>query len=172
MRTTFLAIGLISSVLLQASTTTTDLQNMYKGKSTCIPELRSPAERYGIRLDRTQNAYLTAYRLKDANFLAIVQFNATDDKCGVIRDVVQSKDLRSSFVWNCVDPNEPRDVVVGTWSGQHKRLSGPALESWKVDLKQLTFQSISGHVSCRAGSYAGADSGDGLSDWAKKRTAK
>jgi len=150
-----------------------NLQQKYVGKSKCLPELKSATERYGIRLDKSQNAYLAAFKLKDRNILTIVQLKDTNDRCGIIRDVVQSRDVESSFVWECRDKKALADVIVGTWPAKHPKTSGPAMEAWRIDLAQLKFVPVQGvPVTCVAGYYAGSDEGDDLAAWAKKRSAR
>jgi hypothetical protein len=144
----------------------------YVGKSDCTPELKSAPGHYGIRLDGHQRAYLTAYNLKEAHILTIVQYKDDHDQCGVIRDVVQSHEKDDSFVWECVDSKIPADVVVGTWPAKHPTVSGPAIEAWRIDMKELKFHPLPNPVNCNAGNYAGADEGDSLADWARKRAAK
>ena len=156
-----------------AATSQDDLQQKYVGKTKCLPELKSAREHYGIRLDRSQNAYLAAFRLNDRKILTIVQLKDTSDRCGVIRDVVQAQDVNSSFVWQCRDKKAPSDVVVGTWHAKHPKTSGLAVEAWRIDLTQLKFAPVQGvPVSCVAGHYAGSDEGDDLTSWAKKQAAR
>jgi hypothetical protein len=157
--------------ILTGPTRADDLSLKYVGKSDCTPELKSALGRYGIRLDGTQRAYLTAYDLKEAHILTIVQHKDDHNQCGVIRDVVQSHEKDSSFVWECLDPRLPSDVVVGTWPAKHPRATGPAVEAWRIDLKELRFHALPNPVNCKAGSYAGSDEGDSLADWARKRAA-
>jgi hypothetical protein len=155
--------------ILSGTTKAEDLSQKYIGTNNCTPELKF---RYGIRLDSTQRAYLTAYDLKEAHILAIVQQKDEHDDCGVIRDVVESGERDSSFVFECLDPSIPSNVVVGTWPAKHPRVIGPAVKAWKINLKELKFHPLSTFVKCRAGNYTGADEGDGLADWARKRAAK
>jgi hypothetical protein len=154
---------------LSGATKAEDLSQKYVGKNNCTPGLNF---RYGIRLDSTQRAYLTAYDLKEAHILAIVQRKDDDDDCGVIRDVVQSGERDSSFLFECLAPSIPSEVVVGTWPAKHPRVTGRAVKAWKIDLRELKFHPLSTFVKCRAGNDAGADEGDSLADWARKRAAK
>jgi hypothetical protein len=148
-------------------------QQRYVGKSKCLPELKAATEHYGIRLDKSQEAYLAAYRLKDGNILTIIQSTGENDQCGVIKDVVQSRDSESSFVWECRNRAAPSNVVVGTWPAKHPRVSGPASEAWRIDLKLLKFVPLQGGtVTCRAGDYAGSDKGDDLVSWVKRRASR
>jgi hypothetical protein len=141
------------------------------GKNSCATELKLATTRYGIRLDSSQNAYLMAYRLKAANILTIVQYGKDNQKCGVIRDVVQSRDHDSSFVWECRSPNMRSDVIVGTWPAKHRSVTGPAIEAWRINLRALRFDEVQAHVNCEAGNYAGPDEGDSLADWVREKAA-
>jgi hypothetical protein len=148
-----------------------DVRLGFLGKNSCAPEFKLATTRYGIRLDSRQNAHLMAYRLKAANILTIVQYEKDDQHCGVIRDVVQSRDHDSSFVWECRSPNMRSDVVVGTWPAKHPSVTGAAVETWRIDLKALKFEKVHAHVNCEAGNYAGNDEGDSLADWVRERAA-
>jgi hypothetical protein len=148
-----------------------DVRFSFVGKNSCAPELKLATTRYGMRLDSGQNAYLMAYRLKAANILAIVQYEKDDQNCGVIRDVVQSRDHDSSFVWECRSPSMRSDVIVGTWPAKHPSVTGPAVEAWRINLKTLKFEEVQAHVNCEAGNYAGNDEGDSLADWVRERAA-
>lgn len=143
----------------------------YLGQNSCQAELES-SDHYGIRLDETRKAYLNAYALKGKALLMIVQRHDDKGQCGIIRDVVQSLDPNSSFVWECVDQTSPSDVVVGTWPKSYSKVSGPAVEAWRIDLKELKFVSVHAPVKCKAKNYAGNDEGDSLVEWARQRAAK
>ncbi len=151
----------------------------YIGQSNCSPQFDSAINRYGVRLDRNQRAYLTTYQFKDSEIIAIVQYE--EDRidarktCGVVRDVAQVEDKNSSVIWDCVDRRISGDVVIGTWPSKHPALSGPAVEAWRIDLEKLEFIEIERpqrFVHCRPESRAGNDDGLGLSDVAKKRIVK
>jgi hypothetical protein len=148
-----------------------DVRSNFVGKDSCAPELNHVTTRYGIRLDSKQNAYLMAYRLKAANILTIVQYEKDDQNCGLIRDVVQSRDHHSSFVWDCRSRNMRSDVIVGTWPEKHPKVTGPPVEAWQINLKALKFEEVQAHVKCEAGNYAGNDEGGSLADWVRQRAA-
>lgn len=155
-----------------------DRWKTYIGKSNCIPELSSPINRYGVRMDRAQKAYVMVYKFKDSEIITVVQYedeSGSDRKrCGVIRDVTQVQDKNSSVVWECVDRRTPAAVVIGTWPAKHSKPYGAATEAWRVDLKELTFipvEQAPKFVSCHP-EDRGNDDGDGLSDWAKKHAGK
>src|SRR5215813_4407798 len=109
-----------------------DLRQKYVGQSDCASELKSAQDTYGIRLDKTQDAYLAAYKLKDKNVLTILQRKQANDECKTIRDVVASRHTDDSFIWECTDRRAPPNVIVGTWAAKHPRTTGPALEAWKI----------------------------------------
>lgn len=146
-----------------------DIRLKYLGQSNCLPELKS-ADHYGIRLDKSQMAYLDAYQWKGKNILAIVQHNHGDESCGTIRDVIQSRNPRSSFIFECSDNTS--DVVVGTWPETRRSTRGLAVEAWKIDLKDLKFVPIKAPVHCINQDYSGNDEGEDLVMWARKRAAK
>ncbi len=150
----------------------TDLLQKYVGRSGCAPELNSPLGRYGIRLDENKRAYLEAHVFKNETILAIVQHSSDTDQCGIVRDAIQSQRTDSSFVFECVDKKDLSAVVVGTWPAEHPSVSGPAVEAWRIDLKELKFVRLSVPVACNAGNYAGSDEGDDLAGRARKRAAK
>lgn len=132
-----------------------DVKKEYVGRSGCRSELRRGPGTYGIRLDKTQRAYLKAYTVDDRNLLFIVQYSDDKDQCGVVRDVVQPTDTTASFVWDCTDPRAPHDVVVGTWRSHYLGVSGPAVEAWRVNLRKLKFLSIPARMLCTSGPGAG-----------------
>jgi len=109
---------------------------------------------------------------KGKTILVIVQRRSETDKCGTVRDVVESKPTDTSFVFDCVDKKNPASVVVGTWPAKHPGVSGPAVEAWRIDLEDLRFTRLIAPVTCKAGNYAGSDEGDDLSSWTKKRVAR
>lgn len=154
--------------VLSLSTQGQDVRERYAGKSGCQPELRWAPGTYSIRLEKDRRTRLSAYTVGHRNLLFIIQYADDQDKCGVIRDVVQPKDSSSSFVWDCWDPRDKQEVVVGTWPSEHPGVSGPAVEAWKIGGEGLRFVPFSGGAKCFAGSYAGADGGD-LVTLAKKR---
>jgi hypothetical protein len=144
----------------------------YVGRSGCAPELDSSPGRHGIRLDGSKRAYLEAYVFKHETILVIVQHRTDTDQCGIVRDAIKSQHTDNSFVFECVDEKDLSAVVVGTWPAEHPIVSGPAVEAWKIDLKGLKFVRVNVPVACNAGNYAGADEGDDLVSWARKRAAK
>lgn len=141
----------------------------YVGYSGCAPEFKSALNHSGIRLDKTRRARLEAHRFRTGSVLLIVQAEADTDPCGIVRDAIESRTTDTSFVWECVDERNRSAVVVGTWPAGQTASSGPAVEAWRIDLKQLKFERLPGPVSCSAPSYAGSDDGSDLATWARKR---
>lgn len=148
-----------------------NLRQKYVGRSGCTAQFKLALNHEGIRLDKSQRADLEAYAFKGETILVIVQHASDGDQCGVIRDAV-SFPQPNYPVWECVDTRHPSSVVIGTWSAKHRGVSGPAIESWDVDLSKLRFIPLHTPVTCRSRSYAGADDGGDLATWAKKRGAR
>ena len=146
-----------------------DLKQKYVGGSGCRAEFQRGPGTYGIRLDYTQKAYLKAYVVEDRHLLLIIQYSDDKDQCGVIRDVVQT-DSNRDFVWDCMDPKAPHDVIVGTWRSHYIGTTGPALEAWRINPRKLEFLSIPARARCTSGPGPDDPSHD-LVDYAKKRTA-
>ena len=167
-----LSCALLASIVLPATINADDVRANFVGSNSCASELKLAATRYGIRLDSSQNAYLMAYRLKSANILAILQYEKNDQACGIIRDVAQSRDHDSSFIWECRSPRMRSDVVVGTWPAKHPSVTGPAVEAWRINLKALKFEPVRVPVNCEAGNYRGNDEKESLADWARERAAR
>jgi hypothetical protein len=170
---------LIACGLVRTHASAKDSWKSYIGKSNCSPELSSPINRYGVRLDRTQKAYVIVYKFKDSEIATIVQYqddSQTDrSRCGVVRDVAQVQDEDSSVVWECSDRRTPAAVVIGTWPATHSKPFGAARQAWRVDLKELKFvpiESAPKFVYCRPEHGRGNDEGDGLSDWVRKQARK
>lgn len=168
----WLVTGLMFSLLGSAGAQQ-DGARLYVGKSKCISELSRPVNRYGIRLDSSQRADLEAFKLKDMNLLTIVQYASGNDHCGVIRDAVESPDTDASFVWECRDPNQRGEVIIGTWPAKYRGVSRGADKAWAVNLKDLKFVplKVSKSIECSSGDYVGTDSGGDLASWAKEQTS-
>jgi hypothetical protein len=166
-----MALAISGYLISQVASDQPNVAQSLVGENSCAPELKLAITRYGIRLDSSQNAYLMAYRLKATNILTILQYEKDARNCGVIRDVIQSRDRDSSFVWECRSSSMPSDVLVGTWSTEHSSIKGRAVEAWRINLKALKFEEVQAHVNCEAGNNAGTDEGDSLADWVIERQA-
>lgn len=149
-----------------------NVRQEYAGKSSCSPGLERGIGSYGIRLDKSQKARLEARTNDGRDVLMIIQYSEEGDECGVVRDIVQSRDHKAVFVFECVNPKSPSALVVGTWPVGSKQTSGPALESWQIELNGLEFVPLTGRVNCISRSFAGNDDGSDLVIWAKQRAAK
>jgi hypothetical protein len=157
-------------------------QQKYVGLSLCSPELQSPRTRYGIRLDSTQHAYVEYREMPTARVVMIVVY-ADDfgkDHCGSVRDAREFKYSKDVFVPDCIELLHPESVAVGFFDQKfdpdhlerRALMRGPAVQSWRIDLKNLTFLPTSGQVNCVVENYAGADDGSDLASWAHQRVAK
>jgi hypothetical protein len=150
-----------------------DAFTTFIGKSSCSPELSGHVGVYGIRLDKTQKSYLSAHRLNDKSILMIVQYAIDGDRCGTIKDVIQSRDVGNYFEFECEDHRVPSAVVVGTWPSKNNATRGAAVEAWRIDLAGLKFVPAKNQVTCiRRGGEDSEDEGDDLATWAKERAAK
>jgi hypothetical protein len=156
-------------LLLAATASSQENREKYVGRSSCDAELQPHGADFGMRLDKTQRTYLEYRNLGKTKALLIIQYQAEGEKCGVIRDVVETRDLSRDFEFSCTDLRKPSDVVVGSSKRKDKRETVPAIEAWRIDLKALTFNLISRKVSCTNESYTGQDDGSDLVDAAKKR---
>ncbi len=146
--------------------------HQYAGNSSCSPGLERGVGSYGIRLDKSQIARLEARTSGGNKILMIVQYSKESDECGIVRDIIRAPDERVHFVFECVNPNSPSSVAVGTWPDDFRRTSGPALEAWQVELNPLKFVPLKARVGCISGNYGGNDDGSDLVKWAKQRAAK
>ena len=149
-----------------------DVKQKYVGKSSCAHDIQSDGPDFGSRLDKTRNTYLINRNFPKVKVLLIVQLKSENDKCGVIRDVVAITRIAKEFQFSCFDPLARGDVVVGTRNGNDTRIMGMAIEAWRIDIVNQTFNKTTDKVSCTNESYAGSDDGSDLVDVAKKRASQ
>jgi hypothetical protein len=141
---------MIPAFLISAPATVVaqDLQSKYVGQTGCGPDFQRGPGTYGIRLDRSQRAYLMAHRIKGRNVLTIIQYENDSDKCGIVRDVVQSSKPSDAFEFNCVDRRNLSAVVIGTRPEKAGSVTGAAVEAWRIDLEKLKFVADHNRVKC------------------------
>jgi hypothetical protein len=159
-------------ILFFAPVSTASEIDEYVSKSSCSPGLERGVGSYGIRLDKSQIARLEARTGNGNKILMIVQYLKEDDECGLVRDIVQARNDKVHFVFECVNPKSSASVAVGTWRDGFKLTSGPALEAWQIELKDPKFVPLTGRVNCLPRSYSGNDGGSDLVKSAKQRGAK
>ena len=152
-------VGLVVLFTIAASARAQDLRQQYTGKSSCAAGIKGAGADYGMRLDKTQNAYLEARTLTKSKILLIIQYDTGDFKCGTIRDLVQIRDLSKAFGFTCVNHRSPAGVVVGTMKEDESRQSWIPSAAWQINLQELKFNRIRDKVSCINESYAGSDDG-------------
>ena len=138
--------------------------------SGCRPELINDPR--GARLDGRKRTYLRAYRVDGKDTLFIVQYENENDHCGIVRDVIQAKRSANVFIWDCVDPEDPSAVVVGTWPSNRGHISGRSIEAWRVDLDKLEFVPIAARLEFTPVRRAGPDEGSDLAGDARKRAGR
>ena len=100
----------------------------------------------------------------------IVQYKKEWDDCGTVRDIIETKNTATSFLFECVDDKDPGAVVVGTW--KTPKVSGRSLQSWRVDLHNLRFVPIEHSLRFVPQKLAGNDDESDLAGWAKRRPRK
>lgn len=163
-----LAAGVACFFALAASASAQGLRHEYVGKSSCAVGIKGTGAGYSARLDKTQNAYLEARTLSHSKILLITQYETGDLKCGIVRDLIQIRDLSKGFDFSCFSRRSPSDVVVGTMKEDEGRERWIPAEAWQINLKELTFEKARESVSCINENYAGSDDGSDLVDAAKK----
>lgn len=124
------------------------LREKYVGQSSCTTEIKVVGSQYGMRLDKTQNTFLEARKLSETKILLIVQYTPGDHKCGMIRDVIETRQLVSAFEFSCTDLQMPSAVVIGTRDMNDEKIAGFASQAWRIDLKEQKFIVTRDRVSC------------------------
>jgi hypothetical protein len=160
---------LIVLLAMAASTKAQTAKEKYLGKSPCAADLQSERPDFSLRLDKRTRTDLVNRNLAQSTLLLIVQYKDQSDSCGVIRDAVEIRHLSKVFHFDCVDPQAPHDVVVGTREADDQKLTGVAIDAWRIDLDKLVFNRLDHKVICTYKSYAGSDDGGDLVDQAKSR---
>jgi hypothetical protein len=166
-----ICIFLFFLIAAVTAATAEDLQKIYVGKNTCGPELHK-TRGYGMRLDKSQNAYLSARIIDGENALMIIQYTKDGDSCGVVRDAIVSRDAKVSFEFLCVECSDPSAIVIGTWPDENNSPSSKAIEAWRINLKELIFSPISKQVTCFRETYHEYDDGEDIVHWARKGIGK
>ncbi len=155
-------------------------QQNYVGLTLCSAELQSYRSRFGVRLDRKQRAYVEYREMPTARLVMIVVFQSVTDKCGTVRDVREFQYSHDGFDEECIEALHPENVVVGFFDQKFDEnhpergalFRGPAVKSWRIDLKNLKFSPTSGKVTCIVENRAGEDDGSDLAIWAHQRAMK
>ena len=167
-----IAVLLLVSSCVSMCVYAEDIRAKYAGRDSCTSELWGPVGNFGIRLDRSQRAYLAAHTVAGEKVLMIVQYAHDGDKCGVIKDVIAAAEAKSYFEFDCIDSTRPGTVVVGTWPDNNSGRTATALESWRVELETLTFARATSKVICTRRGGSSVDRGEDLVGRAKMRAAK
>jgi hypothetical protein len=110
----------------------------------------------------------------------IVVYRDENDHCGTVRDVREFQNSHDVFDEECIEALHPEHVAVGFFEQkfdlEHPErgalMSGPAVQSWRIDLKNLKFSPTSGQVTCVVRNHAGDDDGSDLATWAHQRAMK
>jgi hypothetical protein len=160
-------------------------QQKYIGLTLCSGELQSYRSRFGVRLDRSQRARVEYRELPTTRLVMIVVFADNDfkDQCGSIRDAREFRRSKAGFDPECIEAAHPGNVVVGFFDqkfdpdqpGPPALMRGPAVQSWRIDLKNLKFLPTSGQMTCvvpDGHANNGNDDGSDLATWANQRVTK
>lgn len=110
----------------------------------------------------------------------IVVFRDHNYKCGTVRDVREFHYSREVFNEECIEALHPENVAVGFFDQKFDEdhpergalFRGPAVKSWRIDLKNLKFAPTSGKVTCVVENLACEDDGSDLAIWAQQRAMK
>jgi len=164
------ATGVAISLVALGNARAQDFKDNYVGKSSCATEIQSKRPDFSMELDKTRLTYLIGRHLSKITVLLLVQLKPGDN-CGVIRDVIELRDLSKEFEFSCVDYQLPADVVIGTSKRNRSTKPVIAVEAWRIDLKERTFSKISHKVSCTDENYADSDGRGDLAEEAQKRTS-
>ena len=62
--------------------------------------------------------------------------------------MIEIRHLSKIFHFNCVDPQAPRDVVVGTRGINDRNVTGLSVDSWQINTEKQTFNKLNHKVSC------------------------
>jgi len=183
LRSAALIVGTLAS--LSFFPTRLSAQQKYIGLSLCSPELKSYRSRLGVRLDRAQHAYVEYRELTTTRVVMIVVYADDFDKdhCGSVRDAREFHYSKAGFDPECIESLHPENATVGFFDQKvdlnHPErgalMSGPAVQSWKIDVKKLKFLPTSGVVTCvvpNGHSNNGNDDGSDLTTWAHQRVVK
>jgi hypothetical protein len=155
-------------------------QQNYVGLTLCSAELQSPRSGMSIGLDRSRYAYVVYREIPKTRLVMIVILQDVNDRCGTVRDVREFQYSHDGFDEECIEALHPENVVVGffdqKFDEQHPErgalMRGPAVQSWRIDLKNLKFSPTSGKVTCVVQNRAGEDDGSDLAIWAHQRAIK
>lgn len=169
---------MLAGVLATARVARAQDFKQYVGKSPCEPGIQSEYSDFGLRLDKTQQLELVARYWDKAQVVFIIQANQPSDGCGVIRDVIQITHVNTfghgkHFEFRCFDAQAPTDVIVATIMRKYGNTKDmPALDAWRIDLKEQKFIETSHKVVCSADGWAGEyDGSDDMVDDAKTYAA-
>jgi hypothetical protein len=162
-------VGVCIFLAMMSGAEAQTFKERYLGKSSCDRDIQSRRPDFSMGLDRTQRTYLVHRYLSDTKILLIVQLQGESDRCDVIRDLIEIRDPSKEFEFSCVDSKVSSDVVIGTSKRRDSMEPLTAIEAWRIDLKENTFNRITHKVRCiNENPLDSEDRGD-LAEQAKKR---
>jgi hypothetical protein len=178
-RTTAQILAVISAMIagLCLSATRVCAEQKYVGLTLCSPELQTSRPDIRVALDRGRNAYVVYREVPKARIVMIVLYADQNDKCGSIHDAREIRNSHDVFADDCTDVLHVEEIVVGLFDQKfdpnhplRQLMRGPAVQSWKIDLKTFKFLWKSTTlVTCRARTGIDDDSSGDLATWARDR---
>jgi len=124
---------------------------------------------FGIGLLRQQHLYLATEEKSSARTLMILHYRSNDEECGTVLDKMVVPASKRHFEFSCSDPAHPELILVGEIVSSKRWRAIATTQAWRIDLAQRKILPYAGRVTCRNVSYAGADDGEDLASWARKR---
>ncbi len=164
-------VVLVGLLVITSITNAQDFRQRFVGKSPCATELQSEQPDFSLRLDKTQKTTLLYRELSKAKILMIIEPTGDIEHCGVILDLIQIRNVAKDFEFRCFDPKAPTDVIIGTAIRKGSIKMVPAVDAWRIDLKEQKFVETPDRVVCSAEGWSGEDDGSDMVDAAKKYAA-
>lgn len=175
-----IAMTFVGFLATTGATQAQDFRQLYVGKDPCALGIKGDYD-FSLRLDKTRNSELRDLVKGNASIVMITVYGQGGSTCGIIQDVVQIKIPNKHFdepfkdkhfEFRCFDVQAPTDVAIGTIVRKYKDIRViPAIEAWRIDLKEQKFVRTRHKVVCSADGWDGEDDGSDMVDEAKKYAA-
>jgi len=124
---------------------------------------------FGIGLLRQQQLFLATEERLNTKALMILRYRSNDEECGEVLDKIVVSASERNFEFSCSDPAHPELIVVGEIASSRPWKTISTMRVWRIDLAQRKILPYARRVTCQNVSYAGADDGEDLVSWARKR---
>jgi len=127
---------------------------------------------FSVGLVRQENLYLATQKVSNNGVLMILRYSASGATCGNVLDAVDMFSKQRIVAFSCADPGHPGLIIVGEVAAQGYWEVRKTNRSWRVDTEQNRILPYLHPVTCQNIGYAGADDGEDLASWARKRANK